>query len=229
MYHALDWMESIVKDNTTEERLRFLVCSDSRSLCDALKNVTWKNRDFWILKIQEQLTKLEADVTILWIPSHCDVPGNEKADELANQGALADQSGIHVTEAIIKAKIKNEKWTISHPRAINTYGDRRSPKMEIERTWSRNVRSLYARLRTGHAKELKDYRHRILEKEDDPNCETCGIAETIEHVLCNCAVTEEARVRNWNGNVELRMMVSEPEVCRKILAARFPILKAKQA
>ena len=25
LYHALDWMESIVKDNTTEERLRFLV------------------------------------------------------------------------------------------------------------------------------------------------------------------------------------------------------------
>ena len=220
-------MSTTAKEDTTGERLKFLICTDSRSLCDALQHVSWKNRDFWILKIQEILVALEADVRILWVQSHCGVPGNEKADELADRGAQLDQEGVHVTEAIVKAKIKNEVWPITHPRATVIYGDKRKPKMKWKKKCSRRVRSFFARLRSGHAKELKEYRHRMLEQEDDPNCETCGVPEDTQHVLCNCAITEEARARQWDGEVELRMLVTQPEVCRKILAARFPILNAK--
>ena len=74
--------------------------------------------------------------------------------------------------------------------------------------------------------ELKHYRHFIVQ-EEDPNCETCGVLEDIEHVLCHCAATEEARVRNWYGRVTTRMMTEEPEVCRKILGTRFNTLVGK--
>ena len=224
LYHAMIWMRKCT-DDTTTHKLSFLVCTDSKSLCQALANISWHSRDYWLIKIQEQMHQLDADVHLLWIPSHCDVDGNEKADELANQGTSDDQTGVPVSPKITKAKIKQAKWTVTHTRALEIFGDKRCPKYEIEKTWSRTVRTAFARIRSGHYKELKDYRHRILEQEDDPNCEECGVPETTEHVLCHCSTTEEARVRNWPGQVTMRMMRDEPSVCRRILQHRFPILR----
>ena len=63
------------------------------------------------MKIQESLCKLDAQVTMLWIPAHCDIDGKEKADELANGGAKDDQTMIPISNAIVAAKIKkSKKW-----------------------------------------------------------------------------------------------------------------------
>ena len=146
---------------------------------------------------------------------------------MAKKGSAKPQDGVPVTHNIMKAKIKGIKWQVEHARAQETYGDRRGPKLEVENRWSRTKRTLFARLRTGHAMELKAYRHKI-EKEDVPDCEFCGVPETIEHVLCSCSALEEARTRNWDGEVSVRMMVEEPEVCRRILTTRFPALNDKK-
>ena len=65
------------------------------------------------------------------------------------------------------------------------YGERRCPKFEVEKMWPRNVHSLYAHLRTGHAKELQDYRYKI-DQEDNPFCDYTGcgqeVAQTIEAI-----------------------------------------------
>ena len=219
LWHALVWLRQNIPQEA--DRKRVLVCTDSRSLVDALKHVTWKDRDYWIIKIQQELPLVNCHVVLLWIPSHCDVDGNEKADKLAKAGSSAAQTNVPVSIKIRKAKIKNIKWQPSHPRATTIYGDKRSPKLEIERRWSRKIRSLYARLRTGHAKELQEYRHRVLEKEESPNCRECNVPEDTEHVLCHCNITEEARARNWSGEVTMDMLVKQPEICRKILASRF--------
>ena len=87
------------------------------------------------------------------------------------------------------------------------------------------MRSLFARLRSNHAKELAYYQHKIGNIES-PNCLECNVPETIKHFLCACPATEEARVRNWHeGNMHVSMMITHPEVCRKILENRFPGLK----
>ena len=60
-------------------------------------------------------------------------------------------------------------------------------------------------------------------------CESgCGEEETIEHVLCHCGSLEEARVRNWEEEVEMKMMTTQPEICRRILAKRFQGLIIKK-
>ena len=98
-----------------------------------------------------------------------------------------------MTHKIVKAKIKSTKWDITHERASATYGERRKPRFEIERAWPRNVQTLFARIRTGHAKELRYYRY-LIETEEDPLCERCGEDnETIEHVLCHCLALELER------------------------------------
>ena len=152
-------------------------------------------------------------------------------DELAKSGSQLDQNNVPVSQKIRLAKVKNAKWNLPnpiHPRASAIYREYRTPKMNIEKKWPRKVRSLYARLRTGHAKELADYQHRMLEKIDSPNCVECNTTEDTEHVLCHCVITEEARVRNWSGNVTLDMLRDEPEVSRRILTPRFTDLKVKK-
>ena len=63
-------------------------------------------------KIKELLYEVQAEVTLLWIPSDCDVDGNERADELAKQGTMLDQSETPVIHKIVKAKIKNRTWNV---------------------------------------------------------------------------------------------------------------------
>ena len=65
----------------------------------------------------------------LLILSHCDIEGNEKVDDLANKGRTKDQNNVPVTQPIVKAKIKAEKWEPTHKRAREVFKDRLKPKV----------------------------------------------------------------------------------------------------
>ena len=200
MLHALEWIveqggpESILPPKDPGER-SFLVCTGSKSLTSAIDKNNWKDKDHWLKKIKETLQEIEDEITILWIPSHCDVGGNEKADELAKQGTLMDQRDTPVMHGIVKAKINAAKWIVEHERAIQTYGERRKPRLDIEEGWPRRVRTLYVRLRTQHSMELRWFTFHKLGLVDDPLCQECGAEETIEHVLCKCPALLEERTR----------------------------------
>ena len=76
--------------------LKVLICTDSRSMVDALRQNHWKDDDPWLKQIKELLYHLQAEVTLLWIPSHCDTEGNEKADDLAKLGTKMSQASTPV-------------------------------------------------------------------------------------------------------------------------------------
>ena len=222
MLEAVKWIENLEQIAGSQT---VLIASDSMSLAQTLKKDNWKDNDIWIKKIKDKICKLKSEITLLWIPSHCDIEGNERADELANTGTDMSQEFTPVTHKIVKAKIKNRKWVVQHARAAKTYESRRSPKVEIEKKWPRNVRSLYARLRSGHAAELKKFRF-FIEKEEDAMCEEgCGEEESIEHVLCRCNATLAARVKLCESEVTIQMMTTDPDTCRKILMTRFGQLR----
>ena len=224
MLEAVKWTKRTRSNQ--EAPLTVLVCSDSRSLAEALHKNHWKDNDYWLKLIKDEIHDMEAEMTLLWIPSHCDVDGNERADELAKQGTTMDQSSTPVLHKIVKAKIENRSWEVTHPRAKDVYGERRAPKLEVEKQWPRSVRTMFSRLRTDQDKELKRYRCEFLQLEDDSLCdEGCDESETIEHVLCRCVATSEARARYAEGEVNMKMMVTEPNTCRKILTSRFGQLR----
>ena len=202
-----------------------LICTDSLSLHEALLNNNWKDKDPWLKIIKENIYRSTSQITLLWIPSHCGIEGNEAADRLANEGAKMCQDDVPVTHQIVKAKIKARSWEVTHERARNTYKDRRKPKVDVEKKWPRSVRSLFARLRTGHAMELRAYRHR-LDEEVDPMCEICGEEEeTIEHVLCKCPADEQFRRVNYREELKIPNMTTDPELCRGVMERRFPALE----
>ena len=217
---ALEW----VKQNNIED---CTIITDSLSLQKSIETNDWKNRDNWLKQIKRLMYEMRfvTRIRMLWIPSHIDIDGNERADALARIGSSMNQANVPVTQNIVRAKIKARKWTVTHERAAPMYGDRRCPKFEIERRWPRDVRRNFQQLRTGHSKLLKKYRY-IIDLEEDPYCD-CGMIEeeTLEHVLCRCLALEEQRKRQYDGEVTAAMMVTEPELCRRILQHRFKELK----
>ena len=227
LLEAIKWTQNA--DTQERQTLKVLICSDSRSMVDALRQNHWKDDDPWLKQIKELLYHLQAEVTLLWIPSHCDTEGNEKADDLAKLGTKMSQASTPVPHKIVKAKIKNRKWKITHERAQKTYKRRRKPKMEIEKNWPVKVRSLFCRLRSGHAVELKRYRHEFLHTEEDGLCsEGCGKVEDIQHVLCECKKTKDARTTLCPRGVKIHMMTTKPNMCRKILMTKFGKLRLPQ-
>ena len=217
---ALIWIQQNAHPAQT-----IMVLTDSMSMTKALEANNPKDSDPWMKEIKRAAADTPNKVIVLWIPSHCGIDGNEKADELANKGALMDQGNKIVTHGIIKAKIRNRKWTPTHPRACATFVDRIKPK-DVERSWPRHVRTAYAKLRTGHSRDLKEYRHRI-KIEEDPFC-PCGSGEeeTIEHVLCKCPRLEGRR--RMLGTVNVSLLVEDPKTCRSWLPLLYDSVRLKE-
>jgi len=220
---AIRWIKSYLDPQPTRHNV--LVCSDSMSLAQALDSNDWKDGDPWVKDIKKELHEMMTGVTLLWIPSHCDIEGNERADELARQGTEMCQEDVIVTHKIIRAKIRNRRWDVTHERAKALYGQRRAPKYAIEKIWPKGVRRLFARMRTDHDPELRWYREFVGAEESNWCEEGCDVVEDVEHMLCECPSTMEARRRYWEGAVTLDMMVTHPEECRKILATRVGQLR----
>ena len=220
---ALEWLQQHLHEA--------LICTDSLSLHSALEENNYKDRDPWLKEIKKLLFDFPVNVTLLWIPSHCNIPGNERADELAKIGSEEmSQDNTPVTHAIMKAKIKAKRWPIKHQRAKDIFKTAQKPRFKIEGKWPKHVRSLYSRLRTDHAMELKTYRLR-LGQEEDAVCEKCGLEdETIKHILCNCPAIDTKRRELWQDEkIDVSDLVKEPDKCRKLLELRFEELKLPES
>ena len=219
---ALKWIK------TQEEEKKHAIFTDSKSLAQALSSNDWKDEHEWIRIIKNMLQEIKQKVTLCWVPSHCGTYGNEKADKLAEQGARMCQENAAVTFNIVKAKIKNRKWEIGHGtdgRAAKMFGERRRPTKE-ERSWPEKIQRVFARLRCGHAKELKEYQKRI-GTASSGICIYCDLdeEETVEHVLCRCPQLEIARREEWPEVFNIEMLVTNPDVCRRVLGRRYPALR----
>ena len=191
------------------------IITDSMSLHSAIRANDWRDPDPHLKEIKNILYRSDSKISFMWIPSHIEIPGNDRADDLANKGTLMDQEAVAVTHKIVKAKIKSRKWTNGHERANNIYGSSRCPKFEVESKWPKDVQRYYQQLRTDHCKLLKHYRY-VIETEEDPTCERCGEGdETLEHILCRCPGMASYRRSHFEGDV------TDPERCRQFLSKRF--------
>lgn len=169
-----------------------VILSDSASVIQALNSSCSQHP--WIQATQAILDN-NNNITFIWIPGHCGIPGNETADKLASQGRLHRR---RYTQNVPGQDIK--KWinNIVGLAWAKDWSDRRDPfirkiKGDTDRwtdTQGYKDQKVLSRLRTGHTRVS----HNMAGGSNfHKQCDLCGISNSVEHFISSCPKFDDLR------------------------------------
>ena len=171
-----------------------VILTDSLSTIQALES---KNQDSCTIKLKNCLRQLAelGNLVIQWIPAHCGIPGNEKADLLAKHAGQQQQesSGSSYREA--KTLLKQANKISWQKRRGDQY---RNALLHLDR---KEATTIFRLVRTGHCR-LKAHLKRI-GIVDSPRCPCLQADQTPEHILQDCPLWRAQRAHFWPDGVTL--------------------------
>lgn len=200
------------------------IFSDSQAALNALKSMVYTSKIVWECYNKLQQLSLRNRVNLYWVPGHCGIEGNEKADELAKLGSsqqfIGPEPFIGLSTANLKLELKN--WEESKVNSIwNELSTARQSKRFIKPNASKTQRLLnlskkdlctYTGLITGHCPSK--YHQKIIKKLSDERCRFCNLeSETSEHLLCDCVALFNKRRKFFDkGLIEPREIWNSPPI-----------------
>ncbi|XP_055499259.1 uncharacterized protein LOC129701820 isoform X1 [Leucoraja erinacea] len=192
---AVRWMEQM-------QPCKVLICSDSLSAIQSIGSGASHRRPdlvYEILLLLSQVTRRGSDVTLLWVPAHIGVLGNEKVDKLAKEAVkkrnidvnlqLSKSEGKH----IVWKKI-NQEWQQyweQETKGRRLYSLQNRVGITARRGGNRREQVVLTRLRIGHTHLNSTLK--ILGKHPTGLREECHQPETVEHALIACRRYETER------------------------------------
>ena len=157
-------------------------------------------------EVRVKLSKLieSRRVVLQWIPAHCGISGNEKADELAKRGANMQQENLPIT-------IKQKKTIIKNMFRVKTIHD---DYHKLDRAGQ----VILLRLRTGHNR-LNAHMYKKMKLVPSSMC-ICNIEDqTTQHILQRCPNHTNIRNQLWPDNTTLQQKLYGPlEQLRKTVS-----------
>ena len=193
------------------------IFSDSQAALKALESGWCNSKTVW--NCREALSELSRcnKITLVWIPGHMGLGGNEAADQLAKRGAATKFTGpepvLGISHATAKhatlAWAENEwkrQWQrlpgLRHSKVFitNPVNKQLTDKLlGLNRSYLKALVGLY----TGHCR-LRHHMHKI-GLAPNSECRLCmEDEETAEHVLCTCPAAGRIRL-NLFGEASLKM------------------------
>ena len=173
---------SMVEDST-EVVSNVVFLTDALSVIEALTN----NKAPQLAKTMQQLST-SCKVAIQWIPAHCGVPGNEKADQLAKLGAQSEQPEVCVSYKEKTTIIKS----LTRPRQ----------EADAYHLLSRAEQVTMVRLRSGHNK-LNAHMYKKYRLVPSPTCPCGEEDQTAEHILQRCKRHNQERKATWPSDTSV--------------------------
>lgn len=203
---AIDEGAALLNESGTHGK-RVTICSDSEASLKALSSCKVSSKI--VNRCRESLKVLSEhnEVTLIWVPGHSDVRGNEMADKLARQGSKASYIGPEprlstcagLMSSLIKQKVREEHqlmWdvleTCRQAKELLSGCNMQNTKFLLSLN-RKGLRDLVGIL-TGH-NTLK-YHLQKMGLTDTTVCRGCGsAAETAKHFLCHCPRLGSLRAR----------------------------------
>lgn len=171
----------------SETHKKFLIISDSLSVITSLSNLYSRDPVTQIIQATiKYLSESLYEITLLWIPSHVGISGNEIVDRAARIAASeiipdidtvkSSDLKIHITKQITN-KYVYRMLTLTREETVKIH-----------------------RLRIGHTSLTHEH---LLKGEPAPNCEHCNVNLTIQHILCECPTFKHQRqINNIKANLQ---------------------------
>ena len=172
-----------------------VIFSDSKSALYMLKDRKPTSYNEIIYETQKVIMQIQGKgltFDIQWIPSHCNIRGNEVADQAAKMGLQNLTSEMNPLPATTynnltkRATMRN--WTSENKARISTnhLGTIRDDLRQHPwaRSRRRRIDTALLRLRIGHC-GFKAHLHRI-NLEESGDCEWCQQPDTINHFFFDC-------------------------------------------
>ena len=198
-----------------------IIFSDSLSSVLALKSNRSKNQNYFVLKIKQMIMNIKSGLELVWIPSHIQIQGNERADQLAKEGTI--QTEIQEVKEDYANVIKSVKGLVYQEWQKQwNHGRWRLCKIkpvlgEYPMVYRDNRKEeiVMARLRMG----VCLFSHqRYITGNSQLECHKCDVVQTLEHLVITCLFLE-------NKRQEMKKICKEANVemtCSNILAIEFP-------
>jgi ribonuclease HI len=180
--------------------------TDSQSAIRALEGGPWRQRHGLGQQIWRELCRVcdrhDAHVTIVYIPGHADIAGNESADDEAREAARAARAApggdptpipYPLARTLVRAHGRRQAWAAvekdSHWWQV-TQG--RAPQWP--RGLTRGQERVIAQLRAGKCPIVAEYLH-LIKEADSPRCPQCPApVEDVHHLICECPAYGKPRL-----------------------------------
>jgi hypothetical protein len=146
------------------------------------------------------------EVTLIWVPGHHGILGNEEADMLARQASAtpphSPEPTLGIPKCLAREAIKN--WTETNILSPGQKGQianmasffiSRSCKKRAEDLLKlgRHQLKMIVAILTGHA-PIKGHLRTIGLFDGDPSCRLCGMETvTVQHIICCCKALSRQR------------------------------------
>jgi hypothetical protein len=166
---------------------------DKVIITDSLSTLTAINSN---IKLREMIDRNKKQITLVWVPGHMGIPGNEQADDEA-KAALDDdiQQNKEYPQKHLEKWLKTETTKIRKEQWRNGSNNMKGRKIEHKydgdtRGMMRKEQVVISSLRTGYTRATHGPGMNGI---TDPQCPFCDTGLTVDHVLWDCTETEQTK------------------------------------
>lgn len=190
-----------------------MVYTDSASVVEAVESGV--SHHPWIQAIEGEM--LRTGATLCWIPGHCGIQGNERADEAAKSAKRLDPNEAPVPAqdflSWAKGRIRlawEREWHGERDLFLRRVKPTTMPGNDREDQEEQRVLS---RLRIGHTRIT----HEGLFRGERVSCDVCGVPLSVEHILCSCRKYDNDRDNIVGSNSIYEILNNDPDAEKNLI------------